>query len=300
MKLQDLLVKNGSSIFASLLNEPNYKNISNKIFVPDDKTLKESLDYLGLNADLFAFSPYYNEIINQHILNTDRTFKFNERTSTIDNIPVKFIGEALGGSKNQQRTSVYLIDGMLLTAEQFDDLERLGGMLKFCPKTGDSEQNVTCENSNDAYGYGIFSVFDRKYRADKIFERAANKILDLYRQKNLTQKGLAALTNVVELYSEAYDKFVAMVKNQRMFFEKASSGKPPIKLVTAENWGEAIIELVDLVNKFNATLEDQIKFNTSSANIQKECSATKIDQCGYPCNIKSNLLGRKSCEYKRK
>lgn len=293
MKLQDLLQKNGTAIFAAFLNEPNHKNISSRIFIPDDRALEESLNFFGLNTDTFFFSPYYNEIINQHILNTDRTFKFNEKTSTIDGIQVRFIGEALGGSKNQQRTSVYLIEGMLLKAEQFDDLERLGSMLKFCPKTVDLEQN-------DEYGYGIFAVFEKKYRVDKIFERAANKILDLYRQKILTQKGLAALTNVVELYSEAYDKFVTMVKNQRMFFEKASSGKPPIKLVTAENWGEAIIELVDLVNKFHATLDDQIKFNTSSANIQKECSATKIEDCGYPCSVKSNLIGRKSCEYKLK
>lgn len=96
----------------------------------------------------------------------------------------------------------------------------------------DEFMNGKCDETNDMFGYGIFVIFDKKYRkADKIFERAANKILDLYRQRLLTKRGLNVLSNIVELYSDMYDKFTEEVRINRTYTPKASSGAKKLILL---------------------------------------------------------------------
>ncbi|MFS8160297.1 MAG: hypothetical protein ACMG6E_08840, partial [Candidatus Roizmanbacteria bacterium] len=158
--------------------------------------------------------------------------------------------------------------------------------------------NQTCSTSNDQFGYGIFNIFDRKYRqADKIFQRAGDKILSLHKQKRLTKNGLAKLTNVLDLYSEIYEKFVADVQTKRVYTPKASSGGKAIAIKTPQDWAEATIELVDLVNKFHQALEDNIKGVTNTENLEKECKSDA--NCDYPCTKKKGLFGKKTtCSYK--
>lgn len=362
-KIKDKLKKYNAGDFGNLI--PLDAKITGIIFVPNNDAFRESLKVLKLTVDQFSYSPYFREIVLQHVEDPDQKFRFIENTKgkeslidvtpTSDGIPAREIED----------TGIFLIDGLLLKSHQYEDLQRLSTMLRFCPakvggetskvkvgkdngmgdgkrtakkveekkcpecpkcpeprvvvvekpvererepqkqlspkkpspkKLSPQEPPQPCEN-NDKYGYGVFQTFEKKYKADRIFERAANKILDLYRSKFLTQKGLRQLSLIVELYSEQYTKFVNMIKTQRMFYEKASSGKPPVKIVSSQDWAEAIIEFNDLVSKFQSTLDENIKLYASLENIQKECVATPVENCSYPCSIKAGYFGRKSCEY---
>lgn len=284
------LQNNGASLFAAYLDAN--KAIRN-IYYFTDETLYDILGRLNVTYDAFLESSLYNNIIAQHVLPNQQQ-KFKIIGNSIDDIPFTYVTKIDG-------ITLYELEGILLTKEQLAEIQKLSDMLKYCVKDYDSTifyGDANCSVENDAFGYGIFVVFDKKYRADKIFERAANKVLDLYRSKRLTQKGLYQLSNVVELYSDSYERFVDMIIKERKYIQKASSGKPPIKLVTAEDWGEAIIEFVDLVNKFQQVLEENIKLYTSATYLQKECNSLKVDECGYPCQVKNPLVGKKSCIYK--
>lgn len=156
-----------------------------------------------------------------------------------------------------------------------------------------------CDESNDKMGYGILSTFDNKYRlADRTFDRERNRIKNLYSNHKITKNGYDVLTNIIDLYQERYDKFMKDVTENRTFVEKASSGKPQRDIKTSQDWGEAIIELVNLIDIFKRDLETFLDIETSKTTIDKECRANPIDSCQLPCAIKKPFFRRQYCALK--
>lgn len=101
---------------------------------------------------------------------------------------------------------------------------------------GEKTNSIKCPINCDVFGYEILQLFDKKYKADKIFDRSRDKVLQLQRGGNTTVDGKNKLLQVIELYEEMYNKFILQVENDRTFTPKASSGGKPIKLVSSKEW----------------------------------------------------------------
>ena len=141
---------------------------------------------------------------------------------------------------------------------------------------------------NDKFGFETFEIFVKKYKADNIFERAKSVIAGL----QLLSTSKKKLQDIIDIYSDMYNKFVQKVANERLYTPKASSGAKPIKIVTAQDWAEATIELIDLVNKFNATFRSTM---SGEIDLKKNCEKLDIDKCEQPCQ-KTGLF-KKTCTY---
>jgi len=153
-----------------------------------------------------------------------------------------------------------------------------------------------CDVGKDMMGFGIFEILDKKYKADRIFNRAQNKIESLKKTNSITDVGYLKLTEVVDLYSEMYTKFIWMVTEKRQYIQKAGSS-PPIDIVTPKDWGECIIELINLVLNFEAVLKSTIDEQTSPKALQRQCSNMDLKNCDSPCS-KTGLI-TKTCTYKK-
>jgi hypothetical protein len=156
----------------------------------------------------------------------------------------------------------------------------------------------TAEFITDAVGKEIFDVFVKKYTADKVFERANTKILDMYnKQRLLTTIDRDYLLNIIEQFNEIYDKFVARVNKERRFVEKSGSGNAPRNIVTGSDWAEAIIELQDIINKFLQAFDANIKSRTDPKKLTEYCEKSDLATCAYPCKKKISKIGKDKCIY---
>jgi len=299
-EVSNVLIQNKSAIFGKIVTQEKYQKALGKakvIYIPTDEVMKYVFNVTKLSLEQFEESELSYEIILNHIdPNFQKQFKVvyfdgTKDVKTIDNI------KAFKAENNSTGLIIYLIKGLLATEKQRISLRNLSGLLDRCPKQ--NCPNIVCDGQNyDKFGYDIFQIFDLKYiKADKIFERAANKILSLYEQRRLTDNDRAALVNILDLYSEAYTRFVKQIVTDRTYTPKASSGQQPIKIVNAKDWAEAIIEFNDLVNKFGQTLDENIKAKTNTDSLLKECETSDPKKCGYPCTVKKGLI-KNSCTYK--
>ena len=156
-------------------------------------------------------------------------------------------------------------------------------------------QNQPC----DDMGYGIFRTIDNKYRlGNKLFETERNKIHGLYETYQITLNGFRKITDVINIYESAYIQFINNVSYQRTYVEKSGSGNQQRQIKTPQDWGEAIIELVDLVDIFKRDLQTSISVNTNKNKIKDECHKTSAKDCKLPCTIKNPLLKSPYCDIK--
>jgi hypothetical protein len=155
--------------------------------------------------------------------------------------------------------------------------------------------------SEDSIGYGIFTIFDRKYRADKIFDGERRNISQLHETHQVTDPGYLFLNEIVNLYQERYNKFIDDIETKRIFYEKSGFGKPPRSIKTEQDWAEAIIELNDLVSSFKRDIKTHSDIKRNVNNIKKECVGFEANEtaCQLPCKIEKPLLFKQpSCGFK--
>lgn len=163
-----------------------------------------------------------------------------------------------------------------------------------------SSTSKSCQGVSDKQGIEIFQIFDKKYRqADEIFDRALKTSLTLYNDGRLTREGLTRLTNVVTVYKEQYKKFIDNISTNRQFFEYSSSGKGARKIETSKDWAEALIEFINLINRFNADFGQHQKMLTDPENLGNECLkfTPNETQCQLPCNIRKSFFSSDKCVY---
>ena len=297
MQVQNALRNNDASIFGLWLQRPMYAaEVANKkeIYIPTDEAMEYVLSVTNLSLEQFQESDEFDTIIYYHIrdYNKFRLATDSKGNKTIDDITIlKTI--KIG------KTNINFIHGLIVLKIQRDGLRELGKLLAKCPTTVCPEVTPCLSDHEqlDQFSYDMFKIWDLKYtKADKVFERASNKILTLYQQKLLLDADRDTLGNILNIYSEAYTRFVSQVAFERTFTPKAGSGQLPINIVTAKDWAEATIELVDLVNKFNQTLNESISIFTKPDYLKRNCKVKKINDCNYPCNKISGYI-TESCSY---
>lgn len=156
--------------------------------------------------------------------------------------------------------------------------------------------NCDCGPVEDSMGFGIFQLIKTKYEKDNVFHRALLKIRALETTGSITMAGVSKLHNVVDMYSLMNTKFVNDVVNKRQYIQKAGSGGKPIIIKTPKEWGEAIIEYINLLNNFDAVLQSTIQEEMNSKTLKRECAALPLDQCSKPC-AKLGII-KKTCGHK--
>jgi hypothetical protein len=154
--------------------------------------------------------------------------------------------------------------------------------------------------NNDITGLRIFNIFVKKSQADNIYGRERDRILFFYNTKQLTLTDRDTLLAIVNDFEMIYNLFIQRVEKERIFYEKAGSGKPPRKIITPEDWAEAIIELQDTSMKFKQVIDDNIRLYVNPERLKAYCEKTSFDRCEYPCTKQPNVFLRGgSCLYKR-
>lgn len=161
-----------------------------------------------------------------------------------------------------------------------------------------------CQNiltlHGDIAGSRIFDIFVKKDRANNIYGKERDRVRFFYDTKQLTPQDRDTLLGIVDNFEQVYNLFITRVDKDRIFYEKASSGAPPRKIVTPEDWAEAIIELQDTTTKFKQVMENNLQMYVSPDRLQEYCEATPYAQCSYPCTKQSSRFFRDgSCLYKR-
>jgi len=158
---------------------------------------------------------------------------------------------------------------------------------------------LTISNACDEMGYGILMTFHNKYiLADRIFNNGRDTIIHLYSTHQITYDGFRFLMEIIDLFEQRFDKFIKDITEKRIFFEKSGFGKPPRKLITPQDWGEAIAELIDLVNVYKRDLQIHIDIRRNPSNLKEECKKMPLSQCGPPCEIKKPFFRKSYCSYK--
>ena len=153
----------------------------------------------------------------------------------------------------------------------------------------------------DVMGFEIFKTFDDKYRlGNKIFKTEETRIINMVRQKQITIRGYNRILDTIKLYEQSYNKFVDGVTNDRLFYEKSGSGSPPRKIIDAKDWGEAIIEFVNLVDNYKRDLKTAYDQSFDQKLIKDECKTYSIEQCELPCIKEKPFFGKPYCDYKLK
>lgn len=165
---------------------------------------------------------------------------------------------------------------------------------KMIPKTISPKGN---NRSDDHMAFEIFSTINDKYiKGFRIFETERTKITNLRASSQITEIGYLDIMNIINLYEVTYTQFIDNVTNNRIFVEKASSGKPPRKLITGQDWGEAIIELNNLVDIFRRDLQIGINVHLCKETLQKECKTLGPEKCSSPCKIKTPIFRTAYCD----
>jgi hypothetical protein len=155
--------------------------------------------------------------------------------------------------------------------------------------------------SRDSTGLGILMTFVRKYATDRIFEHERDRVLHLYSTHQITYNGFKSLIEIIDQYETRYTKFVDDIETKRVFYEKSAFGKPPRELKTDQDWGEALIELIDLINNFKRDIKTYIDIKRDPENLEKECKtyAAVGSACQPPCIIMKPFLRPHYCGIKR-
>ena len=148
------------------------------------------------------------------------------------------------------------------------------------------------EQERDAMQYGTFLTVHNKYiLGEKIFDKNKTKVRFMRDSYQITEKGYNAIMNVINLWEEMYYRLFNDITNKREFTQKAAQGGRPRKLITDKDWGEALIELVDSVNKYHRDVDLSINLNTDPKTLKDECFGTSINDCSSPCSIQKGWLG---------
>jgi hypothetical protein len=150
---------------------------------------------------------------------------------------------------------------------------------------------------DDATAIAIFSTIDNKYRKGyRIFDTERLNVLRLNRNNQITDTGFCDLNNIIQLYEQTYQKFIDDVVLRRIFYEKASSGRPPRQLLTGLDWGDAIIELINLVDIFKRDLQTSISVHTQPEILKKECQTFPVNRCRSPCTVNRPFFRKSYCD----
>jgi hypothetical protein len=152
----------------------------------------------------------------------------------------------------------------------------------------------------DSVGYGILNTFVRKYITDKIFDNERERILYFYNTHQITYNGFTELISIIDSYEDNYNKFINNIISHRIFYEKSSYGKPPRSITTPQDWGEALIELTNLVSNYKRDLKNFIDIKKDPKTIQAECKITPLTTCQSPCAIKKPVFRKEFCDIQSK
>lgn len=168
------------------------------------------------------------------------------------------------------------------------------------------------EKINDTFNIEIFNTIVKKINLMDRFTPKINQIAVLLQGNVLHPDYYNQLNDLIQLTKERYVAYVNNAKDKRVYVEKGSSGAKPKSLVLPIDWAELFMEVLDLLNKFDAQFDQNSKyFLGDDANILKCNSCNKFikekDQSNYelcckpPCtNEKSLLKSYPSCSYKLK
>jgi hypothetical protein len=152
----------------------------------------------------------------------------------------------------------------------------------------------------DATGLQIFDTFVKKYSANNIFGRARARVKFLFQTKVLLPIDRDKLGGIIREFETLYDQFIQRVYTERLFYEKSGAGKGPRKIITPQDWAEAIIELQDTANKFEQILNDHINNYTQEQHLRVGCEKASYAACSYPCSpVKNIIRAGGKCIYKR-
>ena len=182
-----------------------------------------------------------------------------------------------------------------LRKQELVELIQLAQVLEMMPP---EEIECECESEKDVFGINIFNTVVSKYETDSPFKRSKESVKENYRNKAITKEGRDFLIkSVIEPYHEMFSKFVNQVRKERTFKEKASSSSKLRKIVTSQDWAEAIIEIEDTVSKFRGVIFDQVKSMMNDKTLTRQCANLVISECNKPCKVKKNRKLKKVCTY---
>ena len=164
--------------------------------------------------------------------------------------------------------------------------------------TTECEELLTLHS--DTVGLRIFNIFVKKDATNYIYDRERGRIQFFFNSKQLIPRDRDTLLKIINDFEVAHKRFIDRVHKERLFYEQAASGKPPHKIVTPEDWAEAIVELQYDTLQFQRILEDNIKLYISPERLAEYCDKTTYDFCSYPCTKQPNVLRRGGkCIHKR-
>lgn len=296
MSIEEVLIKNGASIFADHLEE--YQEVlssEGQIFIPLDKSLLHVLKDLDITLEEFEQSTYFNEIIRQHVMRALKKFRVTNVNGQkeIDGIPiVKTVKLNVDGAI----LDVSFIDGILLMSNQVEDLRSIAVTV-----------NPT---SNVDYGQQIYMAMANRYRDTlRLFKSAEDDIALARAQRKVTSFGEHRLRAIIRTYANEYKDIVERIQLNKTYLpiipdSKAKPttihfGKKAMQITNAQSWADACIELSDLVRRFSEDLNEMTAQSQNVKTLEKECSQTDLSKCEYPCNLKKSFTGKKTCQYKK-
>lgn len=161
------------------------------------------------------------------------------------------------------------------------------------------EEQIT-KQEVDILQYEIFlTVYNKYILADKIFEKNKTKAKFMKDTNQITERGYGNILNVINLWEQMYYRLANDVTNKREFTEKAGQGKLPRRINNSKDWAEAIIELVDTVNKYGRDVDLAFSINSDPVTLKKECNLTDVKQCQSPCIIDRGYFTPNKCTYQQ-
>jgi hypothetical protein len=149
----------------------------------------------------------------------------------------------------------------------------------------------------DGVGKQIFDTFVKKNKANRVFDNKKEEVENYFADKRLLPEDKSKLLDIISMFEDKTNDFIGKIERERMFYERASSGKPARVVKTAGDWAEAIIEYEGLIAWFKTIIIPQISTSIDYEKINEFCNKQNGNSCVEPCISRSNLIGQQSCVY---
>lgn len=89
----------------------------------------------------------------------------------------------------------------------------------------------------------IFNNIANLTRANNAYRKTLNNITNLWKGGVLSKKTYELSVDYITSYNEKFEEFIRRVNEEGVFVEKSSSGSLPRKIVNANDWADAVLEL---------------------------------------------------------